>query len=198
MLRTVNRVLLALTGLALLALGGAVLVPGLDLPRHWGFDLPSWWPFDGPRDVLLTRADRRRWRDEGWWWPTVLAALAVLVLLMLWWLLAQVRRRRLGEVLVPNGDGVEAALRCRALEAALEGEAESLDGVDRAWARLLGRRTAPEVEMGLLLAPHAEPAVALERIRGEVLEHARGSAGLARLPAEVRLRAVRHEAERVS
>ena len=60
MLRTVNRVLLGLIGLVLLALGGAVLVGSLDLRAHWGFTLPAWWPFRGPDDVLLADADRTR------------------------------------------------------------------------------------------------------------------------------------------
>ncbi|MBH5334223.1 alkaline shock response membrane anchor protein AmaP [Streptomyces pactum] len=199
MLRRVNRVLLALIGLALLAAGGAVLLSGLDLPRHWNFTTPSWWPFDGRHDVVLSRSDRRRWRDEDWWWPTVIAALAVLLLLTLWWALAQLRRRRLGEVQVATGDGDHgAALRGRALEGAMAAEAESLDGVDRARVRLTGRRTAPRARLRLLLTPHAQPVATLERVRGEVLEHARTSAGLERLPAEVRLRAQRHGAERVT
>ncbi|THA41268.1 alkaline shock response membrane anchor protein AmaP, partial [Streptomyces sp. A1136] len=49
-----------------------------------------------------------------------------------------------------------------------------------------------------LLEPHAQPAGALARLSGEVLAHARDSAGLAELPAEVRLRAVKHRARRVS
>lgn len=198
MLRRVNRVLLTVIGLLLLAGGAAVLLSGLDLPRHWGFSMPSWWPFDGRHDVVLTRADRRRWRDEGWWWPTVIAALAVLVLLALWWTLAQLRRRRLGEVLVAAGDGEAASLRGRALEAVMAAEAESLDGVERARVRLGGRRTAPEARLRVLLTAYAQPVAALDRVRHEVLEHARTSAGLERLPAEVRLRAQRHGAERVS
>ena len=93
--------------------------------------VPSWWPFDGKDDVLLSKADRTRWRDEGWWWPTVIAVLAVLVVLALWWLLAQLRRGRLAEVLVDSGDGEGALLRGRALEGVLGDEAEALDGVVR-------------------------------------------------------------------
>ncbi|MFE6779242.1 alkaline shock response membrane anchor protein AmaP [Streptomyces sp. NPDC057702] len=196
--RVVNRALLALAGLLLLALGAAVLVGGLDLPRRCGFSLPGNWPFDGPDDVLLTHEDRRRWRDEGWWWPAVIAGLAVLVLLALWWLLAQVRRRRLGEVLVDSGEGEGALLRGRALESVLAAEAEAMEGVDRAHVTLRGRRTAPEARVRLVLAAHAQPAEALAQLRAEALEHARASAGLTRLPAEVRLRAARHRAERVS
>ncbi|NGO69014.1 alkaline shock response membrane anchor protein AmaP [Streptomyces boncukensis] len=198
MLRTVNRVLTGLAGLALLLLGLAVLAGGLDLPHRWSVSLPSGWPWAGPDDVLLTREDRTRWRDEGWWWPVLIAALAVLVVLTLWWLLAQLRRHRLGEVLVESGDGAGALLRGRALEDVLAAEAEALPGVDRARVTLTGRRTEPRLRIGLLLAAHAEPGPELLRLRGEAIEHARTSSGLDRLPAEVRLRSARHRAERVN
>ncbi|MFF1734026.1 alkaline shock response membrane anchor protein AmaP [Streptomyces sp. NPDC058247] len=191
-LRTVNRVVVGLAGLILVLAGGSVLAVGLGAPP------PSWWIHDGPHDVLLSEADRDRWRDDGWWWPVVIAVLAVCVLLALWWLVAQLRRRRLTEVLVDTGDGEGALLRGRALEGVLVSEAESLDGVERAGVVLTGRRSAPRVRMGLLLEPHAEPGAALQQISEAALGHARDSAGLAALPAEVRLRAVKHRAERVS
>uniref|UniRef100_A0AAU2VBU9 Alkaline shock response membrane anchor protein AmaP n=1 Tax=Streptomyces sp. NBC_00003 TaxID=2903608 RepID=A0AAU2VBU9_9ACTN len=192
MLRTVNRVLLGLAGLVLFLAGGAVLAAGL------GLDVPSWWPWHGRTDVLLSRSRRAHWHDQGWWWPVVIAVLALVVLLALWWLLAQLRRARLAEVLVDSGDGEGALLRGRALEAVLAGEAEGLDGVSRAQAVLVGRRSAPAARVELLLEAHAEPAGALARLEGEALAHARDSAGLAELPAEVRLRAVKHRARRVS
>ncbi|MGP4001938.1 alkaline shock response membrane anchor protein AmaP [Streptomyces sp. 8N706] len=197
-LRTVNRVLLGLAGLALFALGGAVLVGGLDLSRHWDFALPGWWPFRGPHDMILGAEGRTRYRDDGWWWPVVFAVLGVLLVLMLWWLLAQLRKHRLREILVDSGDGAGALLRGRALEGAMAAEAESLDGVSRADVRLTGRqRTAPEVRVGLALEPHAGPAEVVGRLTRDALGHARESAGLERLPAEVRVTAVRHGAERV-
>lgn len=125
MIKTVNRVLLGLAGLVLVVVGGAVLATGL------GLSVPSWWPWDGTDDVLFSKADRTRWRDEGWWWPTVIAVLAVLVVLALWWLLAQLRRGRLAEVLVDSGDGEGALLRGRALEGVLGGEAEPWTGSPR-------------------------------------------------------------------
>lgn len=100
MLRVVNRILLGLTGVAVAAAGVAVLVAGLDLPR------PGFAPYaDGPDDVLLSRGTRLRWRDAGWWWPTVVGGLALLVVLCGWWLIAQLRRARLGEVVVDTGGG---------------------------------------------------------------------------------------------
>ncbi|WTC82684.1 alkaline shock response membrane anchor protein AmaP [Streptomyces sp. NBC_01579] len=191
-LSTVNRVLLGLAGLLLICGGGAVLAAGL------GLSVPSWWPWDGRTDVLLSRADRDRWRADGWWWPTVIVVLAVLVVLALWWFFAQLRRARLAEVLVESGDGEGALLRGRALEDVLAGEAGTLDGVARAQVMLVGRRSSPQARIRLLMEPHAAPGEALGRLTDEALAHARDSAGLAQLPAEVRLRAVKHRAERVS
>ncbi|MEJ1200215.1 MULTISPECIES: alkaline shock response membrane anchor protein AmaP [unclassified Streptomyces] len=191
-LRTVDRVLLGLVGLVLLALGGSVLAIGFGAPA------PSWWLHDGPHDVLLGDAERTRWRDAGWWWPVVIAALAVLLLLALWWLVAVVRRRRLAEVLVDTGDGEGAALRGRALEAVLAQEADRVDGVERAKVRLIGRRTAPATRIRLLLAPHVDPGTALNDLTAHALTHARASANLENLPAEVHLRGVKHGAERVN
>ncbi|MFE6283766.1 alkaline shock response membrane anchor protein AmaP [Streptomyces sp. NPDC057877] len=192
MLRTVNRVLLGLVGLVLVVLGGAVLAVGL------GLEPPSWWLHQGPDDVLLSAAERSRWRDEGWWWPVVIAALAVAVLLALWWLTAVLRRRRLGEVLVDTGDGEGALLRGRAMEGALAAEAADLDGVGRAQVHLTGRRATPAARVRLHLEPHVDPAAALQHLTTRAIAHARDSAGLAKLPTEVRLRGVRHRPERVS
>ncbi|MFF9626182.1 alkaline shock response membrane anchor protein AmaP [Streptomyces griseosporeus] len=195
MLKAVNRVLLGLLGLALFALGGGVLLGGLDLPRRWDFGLPGWWPFRGPHDVVLGTEGRTRWREEGWWWPTVIAVLAVLLALLLWWLLAQ-RRHRLGGVLVDSGEGTAARLDGRALEDVIEAEARDLDGVARAHARLTGRSTAPAARVRLLLEPYADPAGTLGRLSREALSHARDSAGLETLPSKVRLKEVRHHARR--
>ncbi|MEU8982290.1 alkaline shock response membrane anchor protein AmaP [Streptomyces sp. NPDC048309] len=191
MLRMVNRVLMGIIGLALVVLGGSVLAVGL------GADSPSWWIHDGRHDVLLSDTERTRWRDHGWWWPAVIAALAVLVLLALWWLAAVLRRRRLAEVLVDTGDGEGALLRGRALEGVLSAEAAQLDGVAQAQVQLTGRRSTPEARVRLLLEPHVDPGHALHLLTAEALAHARDSAGLAALPAEVRLRGVKHRAERV-
>ncbi|MDF3147652.1 MULTISPECIES: alkaline shock response membrane anchor protein AmaP [unclassified Streptomyces] len=191
-LRVVNRVLIGLVGLVLLVVGGSVLAVGL------GLEPPSWWIHDSRHDVLLSDAERTRWRDDGWWWPTVIAVLAVLVLLALWWLVSVLRRHRLAEVLVDTGDGEGALLRGRALEGVLAGEAAGLEGVQRAHVHLTGRRSTPETRVRLLLEPHVDPGTALNDLTAQALTHARTSAGLAALPTEVRLKGVKHRAERVS
>lgn len=195
---TLNRVLLALTGLVLLVVGLSVLVGSLDLQRHWGFTMPGWWPFTGPDDVLLTDRSRTRYRSDGWWWPVVIAVLGVLVLAALWWLLVQARTKRLRQVRIDSGDGQSALLRGRALESVLRSEAEAYDGVEWSSAVLTGRRDSPQARLVLGLAPHATPEEVVTGLDTRVLEQARNSAGLPELPAEARLRAVRHRAARVS
>ena len=195
---TLNRVLLALTGLVLLVVGLSVLVGGLDLQRHWGFTMPGWWPFTGPKDVLLTDRSRTRYRSDGWWWPVVIAVLGVIVLAALWWLLAQARKRRLRQIRIDSGDGQGALLRGRALENVLREESESYEGVEWSNAVLTGRRGSPAARLVLGLAPHATPEDVLTGLDTQVLERARMSAGLEELPAEARLRAVRHRAARVN
>ncbi|MFF4395477.1 alkaline shock response membrane anchor protein AmaP [Streptomyces sp. NPDC001480] len=191
-LRVVNRTLVGLTGLLLAALGGSVLAVGL------GVRPPSWWIHHGRHDVLLSDAERTRWRDAGWWWPAVLAALAVLVLLALWWLTAVLRRRRLSEVRVDTGDGEGALLRGRALEGVLTDDAARQEGVAHTRLLLTGRRTAPRARVWLRLEPDVDPGTVLRDLTAQALTHARESAGLAKLPAEVRLRTVKHRAERVT
>ncbi|MFR9791911.1 alkaline shock response membrane anchor protein AmaP [Streptomyces sp. MB22_4] len=188
----VNRVLLALTGLLLLAVGGAVLAVGL------GVRPPSWWIHGGPHDVLLSRAERTHYRAAAWWWPAVIAALTLLVLLALWWLTAILRRHRLAEIRVDTGDGASAVLSARALESALAEEATAVSAVAHAAALLRGRRTRPGARVWLRLEAEADPSTALTEFTGGPLAHARESAGLPSLPAEVRMRAVGHRAERVT
>jgi hypothetical protein len=195
--RTMNRVLLCLVGLILVAVGGSVLVGGFGLPRRHGFRLPSWWPYKGPHDVLLGDHARTRYRAEGWWWPAVIAVLAVLVLIALWWLVAQLRSRRLGRVVVDNGDGGGVTLRGRALEYALAADAEALPGVVRADVRLAGRRAAPVAYFALRLDGDAVPGAVVADLDGQVLADARMSAALPALPAGVLMRGERHRARRV-
>lgn len=198
MLRTVNRVFLTLAGLVLAGVGGVVLALAADLPSRLGVGLPADWSWQGPDSAVLSRADRLHWRGESWWWPVVIGTLAVLLLLALWWLLAQLRRRRLGTLDVDTGDGQSAGLRAGAVEDVLTAEAEALPGVERARFTLVGRRAGPGARVGLLIAPQARPRDVVETLRDRTLENARVSAGADDLPAEIRLRATRHSADRVS
>ncbi len=183
MLRSVNRVLIGLTGLVLLGLGGSVLAGAL-----WA----------DPGTVLLSASARQRWRDQAWWWPVVLGGLAVLVLLALGWLVAQFRRPRPAEVLVDTRDGDGATLRGRALEAVMEEAAEAVEGVARARVRVTGAGDAPVAYVSVLLEPEASPDAVIAGLTHGVLARAREATGLPELPAEVQLRAASRRPRRVA
>ncbi|MFD3680279.1 alkaline shock response membrane anchor protein AmaP [Streptomyces sp. NPDC058613] len=185
MLGVVNRIVLAVLGLVLMAAGAAVLTGS--------------WPFGGRKAPLLSAATRQRYgHGEGWYWWAVAAGLGLCVVLALWWLLAQLRRSRLRAVAVDTGDGAFALLRGRALEEAVAAEAGALDGVAGCRVALRGRRGSPALRVALELEPHAVPADALAALAGPVLTHARNAAGLPALPAEARLKVTSHRARRVS
>ncbi|MCX4525167.1 MULTISPECIES: alkaline shock response membrane anchor protein AmaP [unclassified Streptomyces] len=185
MLGVVNRILLGIFGVLLLAAGVATLTGSR--------------PLGGRHAPLLTAEARRRyWHADGWWWWALLAGLVVCVVLALWWLLAQLRRSRLAAVVVDTGDGAFASLRGRALEAAVAAEAGAVDGVASCRVALRGRRGSPTLRVALELEPHAVPADALAALAGPVLAHARTSTGLAALPTEARLRVTSHRAARVT
>ncbi|WP_161178604.1 alkaline shock response membrane anchor protein AmaP [Streptomyces sp. SID4985] len=189
---TVNRVLLAVAGLLLLALGGVVLAAGLGAP------FPRWWVHSSAHDVLLSRAERTSFRDTGWWWPALIAGLAILFLIGVWWLVSVLRRHRVAEVRVDTGDGGTARLRGSALQNALSRDASGQEGMAQSDVLLTGRRGAPAVRAWFRLEPDMPPGAALAEFTSGPLARARDSAGLAALPAEVRLRVIRHRAGRVT
>ncbi|MGY1453085.1 alkaline shock response membrane anchor protein AmaP [Streptomyces sp. SS8] len=192
MLTVVNRILLGLAGLALLVLGLAALAGGLDLQRRWGFDMPRDLFRGGPDEALLGRGEPAWWRDADWWrWLLAIGVPAAALLLALWWLSAQLWRQRPDTVLVDSGDGYGALVGTRPLEDAVAGEAGALPGVERARVRLGRRRAGVRARVALAVAAHASPAEVLARVRDEALEHARVSAGLEKLTAQVRLRPAR-------
>ena len=185
----VNRTLLALIGLVLLAGGALVLAGGLDLKQRWHLGLPADWTVTDPHHALLDAADRTRWRGDSWWWPVLFAALGVVAALGLWWLLAQLYRGLTRQVTVPETDGgPPVRLRGDTLAAAVAEQAEQIPGVDRARVRLVGHPRRARARVALLLDPGAAPGPVLGALADGPLADARRSTGLAELPADVRIR----------
>ncbi|MFC1413644.1 alkaline shock response membrane anchor protein AmaP [Streptacidiphilus sp. N1-12] len=193
----VNRTLLGLVGLVLLAGGALLLAGGLDLNRRWHLGLPADWTVLQPHHAVLDAADRTRWRADSWWWPVLFAALGVVAVLALWWLLAQLRRGATGQVTVPDTADVPVRLRGDALARAVADDAEQIPGVARVRVRLLGRPKRPRARIALLLEPGAAPGPVLRALSDGPLARARESTGLARLPAEARVRVAPGPVERV-
>ncbi|GAA1239303.1 hypothetical protein GCM10009665_32300 [Kitasatospora nipponensis] len=187
----VNRVLLALAGLVLLAGALLVLAGGLRLYAHTGVTPPGWWPLTSPSQPVLSTAARTRWRRHHWWWPVLLAALVVLVVLALCWLVAQLRRPSPTELRLspPGARGLRVRLRGAALAGAVETAALARPEVAAVRVRLLGRDRGLRVRAALRLVPGSDVPAAVAAFHAGPL--AQASATLARgeaLPADLRLR----------
>ncbi|KDN82534.1 hypothetical protein [Kitasatospora cheerisanensis] len=194
--RAVNRTLLAVVGLLLLAGGVLVLLGGLDVYRHLGVTPPPHWPFTSPDQPVLSTASRTRWKDETWFWPVAIAVPALVVIGGLWWLFSQLRRGGpagvdLPSPAAPGRPHFALHVRSRAVEDAIETETVALPEVDRVTVRVTGAARRPEVHTVLRLTPGADTAALVDAYRTGPVEHARHSLGLATLPAELRLRMAR-------
>ncbi|PYC65746.1 alkaline shock response membrane anchor protein AmaP [Streptomyces tateyamensis] len=163
---TVNRVVLGLVAVVLLAGALLVLAGGLHLYRRLGVTPPSGWPLTSARQPVLSSAARTRWRDREWWWPAVVGALAVLVLLALWWLAAQLRRPVPAELDRDTADhpGLRLRVRSAALVAAVRETAVGLPRVSAARVALTGR-PEPKLRAVLLLEPGTDPGAAVAAFR---------------------------------
>lgn len=158
---TVNRVLLGVAGLVLLAAGVLVLAGGLDLYRRLGVDPPSWWPLTSPDQPVVSAYSRTEWvnqswwADRSWWWAVVIAGPAIVVAGAAWWLFAQLRRSGPATVAVPTpgASGLRLRLRSRALEEVLETGTVALPEVERAGVRLVRGRRHPRLRATVRLTP---------------------------------------------
>ncbi|MCZ4102223.1 MULTISPECIES: alkaline shock response membrane anchor protein AmaP [Streptomyces] len=192
-----NRILVALSGLALLAGGGLIFVGGLDLYRRWHLTPPDGWPLITPQAVVFSASDRSRWTNEGWWWPAVIASLTVIVLLALWWLWAQLRGVHPGGMRVGGASPTEGVeLRDHALADAIAADAHHLPGVHHAKVEMTGRAHHPKARIALTLSPDCEPGAVLQALSHGPLERARQSTGWGQLPTQVRLQITSHKPRR--
>ncbi|MFC8716445.1 alkaline shock response membrane anchor protein AmaP [Kitasatospora sp. NPDC057198] len=199
--RAVNRTLLAVVGLGLLAGGALVLLGGLDAYRHLGVTPPDWWPLTSPDQPVLSTASRTRWAERDWWWPVAIAVPALAVAGCLWWLFSQLRRGGPAGVDLPSpaapGETHFALhVRSRAVEEAIETETVALPDVERVTAKVTGAARRPEVHTAVRLAPGADTGALVTAYRTGPVEHARRSLGLAALPAQLRLRGAKVRKER--
>jgi len=199
-MRTVcNRILLGLTGLALIVGGLAVAARGR-----------GWWPdlvhtADKP---FITSSQAARLVDEDWWWWLAFGVPALLLVLALWWLLPQfgrkpVRSLRVQDVTDGAGEGPSGlgtgfgmvgddadtlTVSGNALADAIEDDLSHVGGVEHVSAHLVRRRRGPTLRVLIRAEPGAEPRTVLSAVRDRVLPNAREAVGLSTLPTVVTLR----------
>lgn len=174
-----NRILLAITGLILLAGGLVALVRGAALaPRVFG-----------TAHVPVTGRAVRHFADAHiWFWIGLAAATFVLALLALRWLAAQRHTPRLRAVrLEPDSRHGTTDLSARAVTGALEDDLTGGPYLRRANATLTGSPTRPSLLLSVVLAPDADVAAARRGVH-EAVDRARQAMEIEDLPAVVRLR----------
>ncbi|MBA2307901.1 MAG: alkaline shock response membrane anchor protein AmaP [Pseudonocardiales bacterium] len=175
-----NRVLLALLGLALAGVGGAALALGLG-------QLRGVLPALDPAAPLIPAGTAVQP-----WVPYLAAAAAVAVgLLCLRWLLAQtLRRPKTGTWRLPSDDPAQGTTRIDTdvVAAALATEIEHYRGVHSATAHLTGTKTAPALHLVVSTEAGTPLSPLREHIADQAIPRLRRALELDTLPTELLLR----------
>ncbi|MGQ0480889.1 MAG: alkaline shock response membrane anchor protein AmaP [Pseudonocardia sp.] len=175
--RTGERTVITLIGLAALAAGVLGVLVGLGV---FG-DLRSRRPLLDPIAVDLLRTQAL---------PARLAAIAVglvLVVLGVWWAVRSLRPEPRPDLYLSPAAGATVRVTASAATDALATDAESVPGVARAKARLVGRESTPALRLTLWLTDGADVRTVWRDVEDRVLARARSSLGVGALPTAIRL-----------
>jgi hypothetical protein len=155
-----NRALLTLLSLLLLAAGAYALARGGDA---FGADAAE-------EPVLLETVRDFVGRNQNVFWPCVFVVSLIVALVALRWLLAQFRSPRLTELDLTRDGGTRGSTRLRAAGAsqALADEVEDYFGVASASARLVEDGERPEVDLRVDVNDDAD----VPALRARIEEHA--------------------------
>ncbi|MGW2213104.1 hypothetical protein [Streptomyces sp. NPDC001781] len=184
-----NRCVLAVVGMALLAAGTllATAEPAL------GTRMPSWWPALSDDITFLSPARVLDLRGQGWWTPVVMVASIAATALGALWCARQFRGGGRPLIALPAPG---AAVRARALEEAVAHDAAALDGVARCRARVLAGRGRITVRLHLWLQPDITPDAVLPGVT-RLLGRAESAAAPCPVHGRVRLSARSHQVPHV-
>lgn len=111
----------------------------------------------------------------------------VLVVLGLVWAARSLRPERRPDLVLSSGESSSLLVTAGAAAAAVKDDAERLDGVNRASARLVGRPSAPALRMTLWLTDGADVRTVWRDLDDSVLSRVRSSLGISSLPTAIRL-----------
>jgi hypothetical protein len=173
----VNRVVLTVLGLLLLAVGGLGLALSVGAFGAWRATYPVL-----PRKVTIF-PDGRPW----FWWAVAGVTLLIAVLALLW-LLTQFKTDRTTRLdRTTNARDGYTTLRASALTNAVEHEALGITGVTSVSASLRERH-GQHMFLRVDLADSADVAEVRTRLEGEVVAHVREGVGDPRFPVTIELR----------
>ncbi|MEV5572558.1 alkaline shock response membrane anchor protein AmaP [Spirillospora sp. NPDC052269] len=182
-----NRVLLVLTGLLLIAAGGTGLAFGLGAFGHLRAHQP-----------VLSRVTRHFAAVHAWYWPEIGAGAVVAAFIGIAWLLAQGRSDRIAGVVLDDGDGTgRTIVPAGTLATALQDDIQGLPGVRSARVRLTGKPSAPRLRLNVTYERRADLLELRRGLQDPALARLRGTLEVERLPTVVRLNLVTGDERRV-
>lgn len=159
-----NRALLTLLALLLIALGGAGLAAGLDA---FGSQFAH-------RTVLDNAFSRYVGRHGSWVWPLIAVATILIALAALRWLATQASSERAGTTRVPGETGHgTTTLRASALSDAVANQIAGYRGVHGAKARLLGDTGNERLDLSITVADRVHFDDVRTRIETQAVADAR-------------------------
>ena len=183
----VNRVLLVLLGLLLLATGGVAVATALGA---FGEAISERAVLDRESDDYL--------RENPWIWWAVAGVCLLVAILALRWLFAQFTTNRVGRVVLQRGrpDG-DTVVRGAAVSSAMEEDVQAFHGVRSARVQLHGDQTAPTARLVVGVEDRADLAALRQRIEHEAVPSLRQCLDAPSLPVHVRLQLSGGRAKRV-
>ena len=185
-----NRVVLAIFGLLVLAVGVAGLIANLG-----GFGTA----FE-QKALFTNRVSRYIGEHGSWLWPVIAVACALIALLMLRWIYVLIASTdRADDVMFKGGDGAgRTVLRPAALAAAVRDEITTYHGVSSAKARVLGDSGDVRLIVTVAVLATADIPALRQRIETQALAHARQALGKSDLPIRMFLDVSKAEPSRVT
>jgi hypothetical protein len=172
-----QRTLVGLIGLLSLAAGAVVLVVGFGLLGANRADRPVLDPI--ALDTLRTHQTLARG-------VAIAAGVVLLILGLLWAARALAPERRPNLLLDPSPDR-RLEVSASAIAGALRADAETIDGVTRARARMVGTVATPVLRLDLWLADDTDVRDVYHDLDTGVLTRARDSLGVESLPTAIRI-----------
>jgi hypothetical protein len=174
-----NRVMLTLSGLLLIVLGGAAMAASTGV---FGASFSQ-------EDLFANRASAYFGHHGGWLWPAIAVAGLLIALACLRWMLALLASNdRAGDIIIGRGaDEGTTILRPEALVDALTSEVSAYHGVDSAKGRVIGDGRDPAVVFTVITGPGADLPALHHRIETEAFAHARQTMGDPSLPIQLDL-----------
>lgn len=161
----VDRVVLALIGALLVAVGTAVL-------------LHSTGALGGRRqDSPVISSGTAAWyaTNGSWFWPTLAGVALVVVILGVWWASAQVRMRGTSRIELERNVAGTVAVAGGYLADCIEQDAATQDDIERARARITTTDSTVHVWLTIWVGPPYDVGRAVARVTKTVLPHVRAT-----------------------